>query len=39
MTGMDMAPTAASWLLIMVLGVATVVGLSGLNRERATDDA
>ena len=39
MTGMDVAPIVASWFLIVVLGVATVVGLNGLNRERATEDA
>jgi len=34
MTGMEIVPIAASWLLVMVLGVATVVGLNGLDRER-----
>ncbi len=38
MTGMDMAPIVMSWLLMMALGVATVIGLNGLNRERATED-
>jgi hypothetical protein len=38
MTGMDVAPIVASWFLIAVLGVATVVELNGLNRERATGD-
>jgi hypothetical protein len=33
MTGMDMVPIMVSWLLIMVLGIATVVGLNGLPRE------
>ncbi len=41
MTGMDIAPIAVSWLLMIVLGTATVVGLNGLHRERprATDEA
>ena len=39
MTGMEMVPIAVSWFLMTVLGAATVVGLNGLNRERATEDA
>jgi hypothetical protein len=35
---MDVAPIIASWFLIAVLGVATIVGLNGLNRERAAED-
>jgi len=33
MTGMDMVPIMVSWLLMMVLGIATVVGLNGLHGE------
>jgi hypothetical protein len=39
MTGMEIVPIAVSWILVTVLGIATVVGLNGLNRERATEDA
>jgi hypothetical protein len=34
MTGMEIVPIAVGWLLVTVLGVATAVGLNGLNRER-----
>jgi hypothetical protein len=34
MTGMEIVPIAVSWVLVTVLGIATVVGLNGLNRER-----
>jgi len=41
MTGMDILPILVSLLLTMVLGVATIVGLDSLHRERspATDEA
>ena len=39
MTRMEIVPIAVSWFLVTVLGVATVVGLDGLNRERAIEDA
>jgi hypothetical protein len=39
MTGMEIVPIAVSWILVTVLGIATVVGLNGLNRERAAEEA
>jgi hypothetical protein len=37
MTGIDIVPIVLSWILMLVLGSATVVGLDRLHRDRAPE--
>jgi hypothetical protein len=39
MTGIDIVPIVLSWTLMLVLGIATVVGLNGLHRDPRPQDA